>query len=186
VTCLRNDTAMRIFLVLSLLLLVFCQNAQNMDGCKSGSIPVGSLPGPLSKAAAAAVSDLPPEFHYSSLDMEQAICGAWLDRNSDTVMTVTVGQDAEISYNITGEHTTCGPTFARLPFLCSSPSLSFSGSLTFYESADSGEVEITIADRPYLMKQYKIKDTACFALVAGSMDIPPLNISRDDSLHRCQ
>jgi hypothetical protein len=169
---------MKILLAIFLVLLVSCQNQQ--EECRSGTISTGALQ---KSTATAATSDLPPDFHYTAADMERAVVGAWLDRNNDTVMIVIVSQGSTIEYNIAVENAPCGPTFARLVFLCSSKTLSFSGTLTYYESPDWGDVELDIVDWPYRMKHYKSGTPECYMLIASFTDIPELGIIQNDSLH---
>jgi hypothetical protein len=174
---------MKILLIISLALFVSCQKPEE---CKSGTVTIGFLQKSLSKTTSSASSDLPPDFHYTSADMERAIVGAWLNKSNDTVMIAALGQDSQIAYTIAGENAKCGPTCTRLHFLCSSQALFFPGILTFYESPDSGDVEIAMAERPYLLKNYKVPGTNCYTLIASVTDIPELGISIHDSLHMCK
>jgi hypothetical protein len=172
---------MKVFISVMVLAFIFCQNEED---CKLGNINIGSLSKLKANSAESVQSDLPKDFNYSSSDMKRAMVGSWFNKNNDTVLSVIIGQDSRIEYNIAIEGTKCGPTFAKLFFQCNSnisPPLIFSGSLTFYDSSDSGEVQLEISNKPYRMSHFLNKNDSYYTIIPIT-DISELDLSKGDSL----
>jgi hypothetical protein len=171
---------MKVITALTLSLFLFCENQE----CRSGSFSISSLAKYPSKSIVSTVqTELPPDFKFSSSDMLKTIIGAWMDKNGDTVMNCFVGQESKISYNVEVEGYKCGPTCAVVHFQCTGklPAFSFSGSIMFYNSTDSGEVQIVLANKLYRMSNHFQKSCSTYVIIPFT-DVPELDFSKGDSL----